>query len=64
MNSNLNAAEEPSVSLRQFLRSLAEDIAAHPERLKAIDAKFLERLRGITEGVEVDVADALSPEDE
>lgn len=45
MNSNPKAADEPNGVVRQVLGYLAEDIAAHPERIKAVDAGFVERLR-------------------
>jgi antitoxin PrlF len=43
---------------------LARDIATHPERVKAVDSAFVERLRARVKGVEVDLDAALSPEDE
>jgi hypothetical protein len=64
VNSHPTAAEEPNGTMTQVLRYLAEDIAAHPERAKVVDAALVERLRGFTEGVEVDVDGELSPDDE
>lgn len=64
MNSRPKSAHESNGAVRQVLDYLAEDIAVHPERVKAVDAAFLERLRGLTEGVDVDVGDELSSDDE
>ena len=50
--------------LGQFLGFLARDIADHPERLRAVDAGFAQRLQSLTGGVEVDLAAPLSPDDE
>jgi antitoxin PrlF len=50
--------------LGQFLGFLARDIANHPERLQAIDAGFVQRLRSLTDGVEVDLDAPLSADDE
>ena len=47
-----------------FLGFLAKDIAQRPERVKALDAGFADRLRALTHGVEVDLNAALSPDDE
>lgn len=50
--------------LGQFLGFLARDIASHPERLQAIDAAFVQRLRILTGGIEVDLDAPLSADDE
>ena len=47
-----------------FLNFLAQDIAAHPERLRELDSAFVERLRELVGGVEVDLDAALSADDE
>ena len=47
-----------------FLGFLAKDIAQRPERVKALDARFVDRLRALTHGVVVDLDAALSPDDE
>lgn len=62
--SRAKTATDADPVMGQFLHFLANDIAAHPERVKAVDAGFVERLRGLTEGVEVDLDAALSPDDE
>ncbi len=51
-------------ALGAFLSFLAHDIAAHPERLQAMDATFVERLRSLVGEVEVDLDAALSEDDE
>lgn len=50
--------------LGHFLSFLARDIADHPERLRAIDAALVERLRALTSGVEVDLDAPLSADNE
>jgi antitoxin PrlF len=62
--SRAEAVAEADPVMGQFLNFLAKDIAAHPERVKAVDASFVERLRARVDGVEVDLDAALSPEDE
>lgn len=50
--------------LGQFLEFLARDIGNHPERLQSLEAGFVQRLRGLTDKVEVDLDAALSADDE
>lgn len=50
--------------LGQFLDFLARDIATNPEQLQAFDAGFVQDLRALTDGVEVDLDAALSADDE
>ena len=50
--------------LGQFLGFLARDIADHPERLQAVDARLVQRLRSLVGGVEVDLDAPLSADDE
>jgi len=50
--------------LGQFLGFLAHDIAAHPDRLQAVDAAWVERLHALVGGVQVDLDAALSADDE
>jgi antitoxin PrlF len=50
--------------LGQFLVFLAQDLATHPEQLKAIDSDLLEHLNALTLGLEVDLSATLSAEDE
>ncbi|MFT3717915.1 type II toxin-antitoxin system PrlF family antitoxin [Pseudorhodoferax sp.] len=49
------AQEDDDPVLAAFLEFLAHDIAAHPERLRPLDAGFAERLRALSSGVEVDL---------
>jgi len=51
-------------ALGAFLNFLTRDIAAHPERLQAVDAALVERLRSLVGEVEVDLNAALSEDDE
>jgi antitoxin PrlF len=57
-------AENEDATRGQFLDFLARDIANHPERLQAIDANVVQRLRSLTRGVEVDLATPLSADGE
>ena len=50
--------------LGQFLGFLAADITRHPERLQAVDAGLVQRLRSLVGGVDVDLDAALSEDDE
>jgi antitoxin PrlF len=53
--------EDPA--LAPFLAMLERDIAGHPERLRPLDDAFT-RLQTLVEGVEVDLSQSLTPEDE
>lgn len=48
------AEEEDDPALEPFLRLLANDIEAHPERLRGMPEELYQRLMAITAGVEVD----------
>jgi len=50
--------------LGQFLSFLAQDIATHPERLKVLNAGFLNRIDAIVAGIEVDLNESLPADDE
>lgn len=60
----VKASDGDDPVLGQFLDFLAADITRHPERLQSIDAGFVQRLRSLVNGVEVDLDAALSPDDE
>ena len=49
--------------LGQFLDFLSRDIASHPERLQALDIRFVQRLKLLTRGVEIDLDAPLSTDD-
>ncbi len=53
---------EPKVD--SFLTFLEDDIARHPERLQAVDARLVASLRVLTEGMSLDLDAPLSPADE
>ena len=57
-------ADQPDPATELVLGLLTKDIADHPARVQSVDAGFAERLRRLTDGVEVDVNAALSPDDE
>lgn len=57
-------AEDQDPVLGQFLDFLARDMANNPQHLQPLDASLLERIRVLTEGVEVDLNTPLSAEDE
>ncbi len=48
----------------RFLSFLARDIAKHPERIKAIDAGLVLRMKSLVGKVAVDLDEALSEDDE
>jgi antitoxin PrlF len=58
------SAGENDPVLGQFLNFLARDIASHPERLQAVDASFVQRIKSLTGGIEVDLDAPLSAGDE
>lgn len=62
--SRMEPSPQEDPVMATFLDFLANDIAAHPERMKLLDSGFADRLRALTHGVEVDLDAALSPEDE
>ena len=57
-----SSASDPALSA--FLTFLAVDITKHPERLKAMDASFVQKLQTLTEGVELDLDCPLTDDDE
>ncbi len=54
-------ADDPA--LMPFLALLAQDLAAHPERVQALDAAFVDRLKRLVADVDVDL-DAPLPDEE
>lgn len=64
MLSRVEIAEEDDTVLGQFLGFLTRDLANHPERLQSIDAGFVQRLRTLTGGIDVDLDAVLSADDE
>ena len=58
------SSEDNDPVLGQFLSFLARDIASHPERLQAVDAGFVQRLKSLAGGIEVDLDATLSADDE
>ena len=57
-------AEAADPVLGQFLDFLAQDMAAHPERLQALDVALAERIQMLVGGIEVDFDEPLSADDE
>jgi len=55
---------EGDPALGKFLEFLETDISAHPERLVAFDSSLRDRLQEIVGDVNVDLGEALSPDDE
>lgn len=58
------AGEEDDPVLGAFLDFLARNIAAHPQRVQAIDTGLAERMHALTQGIKVDLNAALDPSDE
>ena len=57
-------AEANDPALGAFLHFLANDIEAHPQRVKSVDAKLIKRIQSLVRGVTVDLDAPLSPADE
>lgn len=55
-------AEDPVMS--GFLDFLAHDMRAHPQRLQALGSDLATRVRGLIQGIEVDLDAPLSAADE
>jgi len=64
MLTRADAADNADPVLGQFLGFLAQDMAAHPERLQSFDAQLVQRIQALTKDIEVDLDAALSPDDE
>jgi len=58
----VTTSADPVIEL--FLNFLANDMAAHPERLTAINPELNQRIQGLVGNVDVDFDAALSAEDE
>lgn len=56
--------EDSDPVLGLFLHFLAEDMAAHPERLQAVDAGLVKRITSLVGEVEVDLDEHLPEDDE
>lgn len=57
-------SEGDDPALASFLVFLAQDIAEHPERLRAVDAGLARRIQALVDGVEVDLGAPLPADDE
>ena len=58
------ASEVNDPVLGQFLNFLANDIARHPEHLKAVDASLVKRIQSVVGHAEIDLDAPLSADDE
>ncbi|NCP82878.1 MAG: regulator [Comamonadaceae bacterium CG_4_9_14_0_8_um_filter_57_21] len=58
----VTTSADPVIEL--FLNFLANDMAAHPERLTAINPELNQRIQGLVGNVDVDFDAALTAEDE
>lgn len=58
------AAEDADPVIGRFLSFLAEDMAAHPDRLRAVDTGLVQHLQSLTEGADIDLDAPLSDDDE
>ena len=57
-------ADSEDPVLKAFLNFLATDIAAHPRRLRTLDAGLAGRMRSLVKGVKPDLDEVLDPVDE
>ena len=64
MNRDIEEVDQPDPATALILALLAKDMAVHPEHVQSMDAGFVDRLRRLTEGVDVDLNATLSPDDE
>ena len=62
--SRAGAYEPQDPALESFLRFLEHDLAAHPERIRAVDTGLVERLRALVAGVDADLDAPLPADDE
>lgn len=62
--SRVEPAQSDDPALGAFLAFLESDIKQHPERLQAMDGELVKRLRSLTTGVELDLDEPLSADDE
>lgn len=60
----VGTTDEDDPALGQFLGFLAHDIANHPDRLQAVDAGLVQRIRSLVGDVEVDLDAVLSSDGE
>ena len=60
----VDISEDDDPVLGQFLGFLAHDMATHPERLQAVDASLMRRIRALVGDTKVDLDAALSADDE
>lgn len=58
------ATEAGDPVLGSFLDFLCRDMAQHPERLQAVDARFVQQLQSLSGGIDVDLDAPLSADDE
>jgi len=58
------AQAEPSDDpvIERFLSFLAQDLADHPERIQAVDARLARRVKALVRKVQIDLDQPLSPE--
>ena len=64
MLTRVEASDDDDPVLGQFLGFLAADMTRHPERLQAVDAGLVRRLRLLIGDVDLDLDAALSEDDE
>ncbi|QXH47779.1 type II toxin-antitoxin system PrlF family antitoxin [Pseudomonas xanthosomatis] len=57
-------ATEDDPVVGQFMEFLARDIATNPQRLKVVDAQLVARLDALVGGVDIDLDQPLSADDE
>jgi antitoxin PrlF len=50
--------------LGQFLKFLAHDMSAHPERIRPVSKALMQRMQSLTQGVKFDMNAPLSADDE
>lgn len=55
--------EEDGPVFKQFLEFLSEDMQKNPQRIQAVSSELIDRIRALTNGIDVDL-DVLLPDNE
>jgi antitoxin PrlF len=55
---------EEALAIEAFLNFLARDMTAHPQKIAALDTDLVARIRGLIGGIEIDLDEPLSEDDD
>ncbi|TNH43640.1 type II toxin-antitoxin system PrlF family antitoxin [Photorhabdus luminescens] len=62
--SRKNSEEEKDLVMESFLNFLAKDIKKHPEQVQQLDEQLINRAISLTAGIDIDLNNPLSDDDE